>query len=42
MWGVYVPQSKVLSNTTFNITDTIDVSSWAEGNYSMTCRLRDQ
>ena len=35
------PTSKVLSNTTFNITETIDVSGWAEGNYSMTCNVRD-
>lgn len=33
--------SKVLSNTTFNITATVDMSGWAEGNYTTTCRVRD-
>jgi hypothetical protein len=33
--------SKVLSNTSFNITATVDMSSWTEGNYTTTCRARD-
>ncbi|MFH0831354.1 MAG: LamG domain-containing protein [archaeon] len=41
MWGVYLPPSYMLSNTSMNITDTIDVSSWNEGNYSMSCKVRD-
>ena len=41
MWGIYFPPSYVLENTTFNITATIDMSSWQEGNYSTTCRSRD-
>jgi hypothetical protein len=40
-WGIYFPQSYVLENTTFNITTNVDTSSWAEGNYSVTCRYRD-
>ena len=33
--------SKLLSNTSMNLTDTINVAAWAEGNYSMTCNVRD-
>ena len=42
MWGRYYGPTYVLSNTTWNITEAVDVSSWGEGNYSMTCRMRDQ
>lgn len=41
MWGRHIGTDRVLSNTSFNITEDVDVSAWPEGNYSMTCRYRD-
>jgi hypothetical protein len=30
-----------MKDTTYTLTDAVDMAGWAEGNYTVTCRVRD-